>query len=85
MQDPDLKCRHFGILWHFGIFAKKSDRKSDPIFPIFRLFPTFRLSDSTALVLTNSVIPKRGVKFLKPMMLLMTVMLNDKHDTFDNL
>ena len=26
-----------------------------------------------------------GVKFLKPMMLLMTVMLDDKHDTFDNL
>ena len=42
----------YGNLWHFGIFAKKSDRKSDPIFPIFRLFPTFRLSDSTALVQT---------------------------------
>ena len=26
-----------------------------------------------------------GVKFLKPMMMLMTVMLDDKHDTFDNL
>ena len=50
MQDPDPKCRHFGILWHFGIFAKKSDRKSDPI---FRLFPTFRLSDSTALIGTH--------------------------------
>ena len=36
--------------WHFGIFAKKSNNKSNPIFLIFRLFPTFRLSDSTALV-----------------------------------
>ena len=31
MQDPDPKCRHFGILLHFGIFAKKSNRKSNPI------------------------------------------------------
>ena len=52
MADPDPKCRHFGI------FAKKSNKKSNPIFPIlsnfstFRLFPTFRLSDSTALVRT---------------------------------
>ena len=60
MQDPDLKCRHFGILWHFGIFAKKSNKKSNPIssdfiqfFPIFRLFLTFRLSDSIALMLTQ--------------------------------
>ena len=44
----------------YGIFAKKSDRKSDPIFPIlsdffpiFKLFPTSRLSDSTALILTE--------------------------------
>ena len=44
MQDPDLKCSHFGILWYFGIFAKKSNQKSSPIFPIFRL------SDSTALL-----------------------------------
>ena len=50
MHDPDPKCRHFGILWHFGIFAKKSNKKSNPIFPIFRLFLTFRLSDSTALI-----------------------------------
>ena len=34
----------FGILWHFGIFAKKSNKKSNPI------FPTFRLSDPTALI-----------------------------------
>ena len=53
MQDPDLKCRHFGILWHFGIFAKRSNKKSNPIFLIFRLFPTFRLSDSTALTWTD--------------------------------
>ena len=65
MQDPDLKCRHFGILWqfmafwHFGIFAKKLDRKSDTIFPIlsdfylifsdfqtFPDFPTFRFHSS---------------------------------------
>ena len=31
----------FDILWYFGTF-----------FPIFSLFPTFRLSDSTALMLT---------------------------------
>ena len=42
----------FDILWYFGTFAKKSNKKSNPIFPIFRLFPTFRLSDSTALMLT---------------------------------
>ena len=60
MHDPDPKCRHFGILWHLGIFAKKSDRKSDLIFPIlsdffpiFRLFPTFPLSDSTSLMRTH--------------------------------
>ena len=54
MQDPDPKCRHFGILWQFGIFAKKSDRKSDPIFlmlsDFFQFLDFSRLSDSTALV-----------------------------------
>ena len=50
MQDLDPKCRHFGILWHFGIFAKKS-RIGNQIrffryFPIFRLFPTFRFHSS---------------------------------------
>ena len=46
----------FGISWHIGIFAKKSNKKSNPIFPIlsvffpiFRIFPTFRLTDSTTL------------------------------------
>ena len=60
MQDLDPKCRHFGILWQFMafcIFAKKSDRKSDPIFPILSDFFWFldfsRLSDSTALILTE--------------------------------
>ena len=47
MHDPDPKCRHFGILWHFGIFAKKSDRKSDPIFPILSDF--FRFLDFSRL------------------------------------
>ena len=57
MHDPDPKCRHFGILWHFGIFAKKSNKKSNPIFPILSDFFWFldfsRLSDSTALILTE--------------------------------
>ena len=66
MQDLDPKCRHFGILWHFmafysilwrfGIFAKNSNRKSNPIVPIFfsifRLFPTF---GSTTLVRIDGV------------------------------
>ena len=29
MQDPDLAF--YGNLWHFGIFAKESDRKLDSI------------------------------------------------------
>ena len=44
----------YGILWYFGIFAKKSYMKSNPIlsdfFPSFGLFPTFRLSDFTTVV-----------------------------------
>ena len=43
--------------WHFmaiyGILAflpKSLIRNQIPFFPIFRLFPTFRLIDSTALV-----------------------------------
>ena len=31
----------YGNLWHFGILAKKSDRKSDPIFPILSDFLRF--------------------------------------------
>ena len=38
MYDPDPKCRHLGILWHFGIFAKKSNKKLNPIFLIFPIF-----------------------------------------------
>ena len=52
MQDPDPSAgilAFYGNLWHFGIFAKKSDRKSDPIFPIlsdfFRFLDFFRLPD----------------------------------------
>jgi len=48
MQDPDPKCRHFGILWHFGIFAKKSNKKSNPIFPILSDF--FRFLDFSRLL-----------------------------------
>ena len=60
MQYPDPKCRHFGILWQFmafWYFCQKVGQEirsdfSDFIrfFPFFRLFPTLRLSDSTALV-----------------------------------
>ena len=48
MQDPDPKCRHFGILWHFGIFAKKSDKITNPIFPILSDF--FRFLDFSWLL-----------------------------------
>ena len=54
----------YGILWRFGLIAKKSNRKSNPIFPIlsdffpiFRLFPTSRLPDSTTLVETALIEP----------------------------
>ena len=39
---------HFGILWHFGIFAKKSNKKSNPIFPILSDF--FRFLDFSRLL-----------------------------------
>ena len=49
MHDPDPMCRHFGILWHFGIFAKKSNNKSNLIIPIlsdfFRFLAFSRLLD----------------------------------------
>ena len=38
----------FGILWHFGIFAKKSNMKSNPIFPILSVF--FRFLDFSRLL-----------------------------------
>ena len=47
MQDLDPKCRHFGILWRFGIIAQKSNRKSNPIFPILSDF--FRFLDFSRL------------------------------------
>ena len=31
----------YGILWHFGIFAKKSNKKSNPIYPIFPILSDF--------------------------------------------
>ena len=46
MQDPDLKWRFFGILLHFGIFAKKTNKKSNPILSnFFRLLDFSRLLD----------------------------------------
>ena len=54
MQDPDPKCRHFGILWQFMAFLPKSRIGNQirffqfyPIFPLFRLFPTFRFHNSS--------------------------------------
>ena len=38
----------YGILWHFGIFAKKSIKKSNPIFPILSDF--FRFLDFSRLL-----------------------------------
>ena len=37
----------YSILWRFGIFAKKSNRKSNPIFPILSDF--FRFLDFSRL------------------------------------
>ena len=59
MQEPDPKCRHFGILWQFMAFLPKSlirnqIRYFQFIFPIFRLFLTIRFSDSTTLALSTS-------------------------------
>ena len=70
MQDPDPKCRHFGILWHFLAFflaflPKSLIRNQIRFFrchPIFRLFPTFRLSDSTTL---NQTLPFKTTLFGK--------------------
>ena len=47
MQDPDLKCRHFVISWHFMAFwhvCQKANCVTKPAFSAFsRLFPPFRL------------------------------------------
>ena len=52
MQDPDPKCRDFGFLWYFmafyGSFAKKSNKISNPIFPILSDF--FRFLDFSRLL-----------------------------------
>ena len=59
MQDPDPKCKHFGIL----VFLPKSlIRNQFRFFLIFRLFPTFRLSDSTTL---NQTLPFKTTLFGK--------------------
>ena len=50
MQDPDPKCRHFGILAFLPKSLIRYQIRFFRFFPIFRLFLTFRLSDSTALV-----------------------------------
>ena len=42
MHDQDPKCRHFGI------FAKKSNKKSNPIFPILSIY--FRFLDFSQLL-----------------------------------
>ena len=73
MQDPDQKCRHFGILWQFMaiygilVFLPKSQigNRSDFIrfFPIFRLFLTSQLSDSTALIQTHFQIIQTFFRF----------------------
>ena len=64
MHDPDPKCRHFGILWHFGIFAKKSNKKSNPIFPIladvFRFLDVSRLLDFPVPQLLMSMLSAEG-------------------------
>ena len=64
MQDPDLKCRHFGILWrfmafygiswHFGIFAKKSNKKSNPIFLILSDFFRLKLQNAEKIPASKS-------------------------------
>ena len=59
MQDPDPKCRHFGIfLAFYGILAFlpiSLIRNQIRFYPIFRLFPTFRLYDFTTLIPTDAV------------------------------
>ena len=50
MQDPDPKCRHFVILWHFGIFPKGWLHNQIRLFLPFRLFHWIRLLDFPALI-----------------------------------
>ena len=60
MQDPDLKCRHFGILWPFMAFWHFCQKVGCEIIfdfsDLFRFLDFSRLSDSTALVLTASIL-----------------------------
>ena len=56
MQEPDPKCRHFVILWHFGIFAKRliaNQIRLFRLFPPFRLFHRIRHLDFSALIQTD--------------------------------
>ena len=60
MQDPDPKCRHFVISWHFMAFwhvcqkanciTKSAFSAFSRLFPPFRLFHRIRLLDFSALV-----------------------------------
>ena len=59
MQDPDPKCRHFVISWHFMAFwhvcqkanciTKSAFSAFSRLFPPFRLFHRIRLLDFSAL------------------------------------
>ena len=60
MQDPDPKCRHFVISWHFMAFwhvcqkanciTKSAFSAFSRLFPPFRLFHRIRLLDFPALI-----------------------------------
>ena len=62
MQDPDPKCRHFVISWHFMAFwhvcqkanciTKSAFSAFSRLFPPFRLFHRIRLLHFSALVRT---------------------------------
>ena len=57
MQDPDPKCRHFVISWHFMAFWHVCQKANcitnsafSRLFPPFRLFHRIRLLDFSALI-----------------------------------
>ena len=60
MQDPDPKCRHFVISWHFMAFwhvcqkanciTKSTFSAFSRLFPPFRLFHRIRVLDFSALI-----------------------------------
>ena len=68
MQDPDPKCRHFVISWHFMAFwhvcqkancITKSAFSAFPrLFPPFRLFHRIGLFDFSALIEIHWLLPK---------------------------